>query len=66
MNETAKLGTELISDFFKGLSERADLDKNVVKALCSLQANGKLTATQISNTLRELQEEKSDDNARTD
>ena len=57
MTDIAKSGTEIVADFFKGLPERTDLDKNVTQTLCSLHAEGKLTPIQISNALEKLREE---------
>ena len=57
MENNSTTGEELIKTFFDQLAERTDLDKAVIDTLCRLQAEGKLTPVQISNSLEQLRKE---------
>ena len=51
MSDDAKSGPDIVKDFFEKLASRTDLDAVVVKTICDLYVQGKLSNTQITNAL---------------
>lgn len=59
--ENVKSGKELCDDFFKGLSERKDIDSKVVCLVKDLYEAGDLTLARLRNGLKNLRQENQND-----
>lgn len=57
MPENIKSGKEILDDFFDNIKTLNDVDENIVGKLIELYKAGKLTSTNISNTLAKLRED---------
>ena len=56
-----KTGEEFLKDFFNQIQNDKDLNKKVVALLVKLQAEGKLTNTNISNELDKIRKDEYED-----
>ena len=59
-NETLKSGTELISSFFKELSDKKEQypDSETIEAILKLYKENLLTPPRVANLLQEIREKK--------
>ncbi|MBW3522735.1 hypothetical protein ACR79S_05115 [Sphingobacterium spiritivorum] len=57
MGEKVKSGKEILDDFFKGIEEIKDVDKNIASMLVQLYNDDKLTDTNVKNELQKLREQ---------
>lgn len=57
MGEKVKSGKEILDDFFKGIKEIKDVDKNIASMLVQLYNDDKLTDTNVKNELQKLREQ---------
>lgn len=62
MSETTKSGQEIVTDFFKSIKTRTDIDDSVKSVLTDLHESNKFTNTNIANALLKKREEALNDN----
>lgn len=62
-NENPKSGTELISSFFKELSDKKEQypDSETIDAILKLYKENLLTPPRVTNILQEIREKKTED-----
>lgn len=56
MAEKVKSGKEILDDFFDGIEEIANVDKDIAKMLSKLYQDDKLTDTNVKNELQKLRD----------
>ncbi len=56
MADKVKSGKEILDDFFNGIEEIENVDKNIAKMLFELYQNDKLTDTNVKNELQKLRD----------
>lgn len=56
MEGKVKSGKEILDDFFNGIEEIENVDKDIVKMLSELYQNDKLTDTNVRNELQKLRD----------
>lgn len=56
MAEKVKSGKEILDDFFDGIEEIENVDKDIVKMLSKLYQDDKLTDTNVKNELQKLRD----------
>ena len=61
MDKPVKGGKEILDDFFNGILNIPDVDEKLASEIKKLYDEGKLTKTNLSNTLASLIEEKVND-----
>ncbi len=57
MDNQVKSGKEILDDFFGNIKNLTGVDKEIAEKILELYKAGKLTSTNISNTLVKLREE---------
>ena len=58
MDKQVKRGKEILDDFFNGILNIPDVNKELASEIKKLYDEGKLTKTNLSNKLASLREEK--------
>jgi len=61
MNRPVKSGKEILDEFFSGILNIPDIDKELASEIKKLYDEGKLTNINLSNKLASLREGKLDD-----
>ena len=61
MNEEIKSGNEILTEFFADLENEKELDSDTVSAVLNLYKEGRLSVTNIANTLSDLRQEQASD-----
>jgi len=56
MAEKVKSGKEILDDFFDGIEEIENVDKDIAKMLSKLYQDDKLTDTNVKNELQKLRD----------
>lgn len=56
MTEKVKSGKVILDDFFDGIDEIENVDKNIAKMLSKLYQDDKLTDTNVKNELQKLRD----------
>lgn len=56
MTEKVKSGKEILDDFFDGIEEIENIDKDIAKMLSKLYQDDKLTDTNVKNELQKLRD----------
>lgn len=56
MEDKVKSGKEILDDFFDGIEEIEDVDKDIAKMLSKLYQEDKLTDTNVKNELQKLRD----------
>lgn len=56
MAEKVKSGKEILDDFFDGIEEIENVDKDIAKMLSKLYQDDKLTDTYVKNELQKLRD----------
>lgn len=56
MAEKVKSGKEILDDFFNGIEEIENVDKDIAKMLSKLYQDDKLTDTNVKNELQKLRD----------
>ena len=56
MADKVKSGKEILDDFFNGIQEIENVDKDIAKMLSELYQNDKLTDTNVKNELQKLRD----------
>lgn len=56
MAEKVKSGKEILDDFFDGIEEIENVDKDIAKMLSKLYQEDKLTDTNVKNELQKLRD----------
>jgi len=56
MEDKVKSGKEILDDFFNGIEEIENVDKDIAKMLFELYQNDKLTDTNVKNELQKLRD----------
>jgi len=54
--DKVKSGKEILDDFFNGIQEIENVDKDIAKMLSELYQNDKLTDTNVKNELQKLRD----------
>lgn len=60
MADKVKSGKEILDDFFSSISDIKKVNKKLASSLAELHQQGKLTDTNIKNTLQKLRESNAD------
>jgi|GEM_PF-1416112 len=61
MTSYVKSGNEILEEFFNGLHELPEVDKDIADMLLDLYRNRHLTSRRLANALRELREKEDSD-----
>lgn len=56
MEDKVKSGKEILDDFFDGIEEIENVDKDIAKMLSKLYQEDKLTDTNVKNELQKLRD----------
>lgn len=56
MEDKVKSGKEILDDFFDGIGEIENVDKDIAKMLSKLYQEDKLTDTNVKNELQKLRD----------
>jgi hypothetical protein len=56
MADKVKSGKEILDDFFDGIEEIENVDKDIAKMLSKLYQDDKLTDTNVKNELQKLRD----------
>lgn len=56
MEDKVKSGKEILDDFFDGIEEIENIDKDIAKMLSKLYQDDKLTDTNVKNELQKLRD----------
>ncbi|MBS4040071.1 MAG: hypothetical protein KGZ81_05675 [Flavobacteriales bacterium] len=56
MKDKVKSGKEILDDFFDGIEEIENVDKDIAKMLSKLYQEDKLTDTNVKNELQKLRD----------
>ncbi len=56
MEDKVKSGKEILDDFFDGIEEIENVDKDIAKMLSKLYEEDKLTDTNVKNELQKLRD----------
>ncbi len=56
MEDKVKSGKEILDDFFDGIEEIENVDKDIAKMLSKLYQEDKLTDTNVKNELQNLRD----------
>lgn len=56
MEDKVKSGKEILDDFFDGIEEIENVDKDIAKMLSKLYQEDKLTDTYVKNELQKLRD----------
>lgn len=56
MAEKVKSGKEILDDFFNGIEEIENIDKDIAKIIFNLYQSDKLTDTYVKNELQKLRD----------